>query len=237
MIAERTVTALVIGRAGSAGLPGKNSLPLAGRPMISHAIADGLAARTVDRVLVSTDGAAIGAAAAAMRVEVIDRPAELASATATVDGVVRHAFEWIGGCDVMVVLYANVPVRPAGLVDDAVRHLVETGADSVQSYCPVGKHHPHWMVRLEDDDRVHPYVETTTYRRQDLPALCIPDGGVIAVTRSAIESIRDDVPGSFLGADRRGIETTEGDVVDVDSARDFLVAEAALRLRQPGAVA
>ena len=72
---------------------------------------------------------------------------------------------------------------------------------------------------------------------QDLEPLLIPDGGVIAVTRGAIEGIRDDVPGSFLGADRRGIETPAGDVIDVDTAFDFLVAEAALRQRSAGAIA
>src|SRR3954464_1808314 len=86
------VLAIIIGRAGSKGLPGKNALMLAGQPMVCHTIEDALDASTVDRVIVSTDGREIAAAAQSMGVEVIPRPANLASDTATVDAAVRQAF-------------------------------------------------------------------------------------------------------------------------------------------------
>ena len=182
-----TALAVIIGRAGSKGLPGKNARPLAGRPLICHTIGHALAAATIDRIIVSTDGAAIAAAAASMNVEVIDRPAALADDHATVDAAVRHAVAAAGDeHGIIVILYANVPLRPDGLIDRAVRTLIETGADSVQSYCPVGKYHPHWMVRLGDDGRIRPNVSPVPHRRQDLPAMFLPDGGVIAVTRESL---------------------------------------------------
>src|SRR5690606_32734538 len=106
-------------------------------------------ARCVERILVSTDGAAIAEAARSAggepAPEVIMRPAELASDTATVDAAARHAVESTGAAnEIIVILYANVPVRPADLIDGAVETLIETGADSVQSYSDVGKHHPWW---------------------------------------------------------------------------------------------
>ncbi len=173
MSTEEAVLAVVIGRAGSRGLPGKNSIELAGRPMVCHSIEAARSAVTVDRVVVSTDGEAIAAAAEAMSVPVVLRPPELASDTASVGAAVRHAVADVwgetggnsgghsGGGGIIVVLYANVPVRPPGLIDRAVKLLVLTGADSVQSYACVGKHHPHWMVALGEDDRVTPLVENT----------------------------------------------------------------------------
>jgi len=182
-----TALAVIIGRAGSKGLPGKNARPLAGRPLICHTIAAALRAATIDRIIVSTDGQAITSAAASMSIEVIDRPAALADDHATVDAAVRHAVTAAGDEHaIIVILYANVPVRPDGLIDRAVRTLIETGADSVQSYCPVGKHHPHWMVRLDERARVVPNVSPMPHRRQDLPAMFLPDGGVIAVTRESL---------------------------------------------------
>ena len=85
------VLAVVIGRAGSRGLPGKNALLLAGRPLICHTIDDARAATTVDRVVVSTDGDAIAAAAESMDVPVVPRPPDLATDTAPVAAAVRHA--------------------------------------------------------------------------------------------------------------------------------------------------
>ena len=230
--AERSALAVVIGRAGSRGLPGKNTRMLAGRPMICHTIEDAQAATTIDSVVVSTDGDAIAAAAEAMNVLVVRRPPELAGETATVGAAVRHA---VAACDpcgrerVVVILYANVPVRPPDLIDRAVDLLLDTGADSVQSYAAVGKHHPFWMVAMDANHAVTPFRDSPIDRRQDLPRLLIPDGGVIAVTRASLMSAgEDDPPHAFLGSDRRGVETAPGDVVDVDTAHDMAVAEALL---------
>jgi len=218
--------AVVIGRAGSKGLPGKNARSLAGRPMVCYAIDDAIAAQSVDRVVCSTDGEAIARAASAMGVEVVDRPAHLAGDDASVDSAVRHAVESRNAThEVIVILYANVPIRPSDLIDRAVSMLIQTGADSVQSYCDVGKYHPHWMVQLDDDQRVKPYQPSTAYRRQDLPALCIPDGGVIAVRRHALFTTQADDPHAFLGRDRRGLQLPPGAVVDVDTQEDFLFAQ------------
>ena len=226
---SRGALAIVIGRAGSRGLPGKNALPLAGRPMICHTIEAALASATVGRTFVSTDADELAAAAASMSIPVVRRPAVLCTDTAPVVAAVRHAVESLGAEEpIVVVLYANVPVRPLGLIDTAVRLLIETNADSVQSYTDVGKHHPFWMVTLDEQRRVTPHVKNTIDRRQDLPPLCIPDGGVIAVTRASLLAAPDDPPHAFLGTDRRGIETPPGSVVDVDTLGDLAVARSML---------
>jgi CMP-N,N'-diacetyllegionaminic acid synthase len=231
--------AIIIGRAGSKGLPGKNSLRIAGRPMVEHTIDAAVVASQVRRVIVSTDGTAIANAARSCGVEVVMRPAELASDTATVDSAVRHAIEHCaGGSDeaIVVILYANVPVRPRNLIDRAVETLIETRADSVQSYCDVGKHHPQWMNKIDDAGRVAPYEMSRVYRRQDLPKLFVPDGGVIAVTRTSLFTVEAGEPHAFLGNDRRGIITQPGEVVDVDSPIDATVAEAILERSSARAV-
>jgi CMP-N-acetylneuraminic acid synthetase len=225
--------AIVLGRGGSAGLPRKNVRRLAGRPLVCHAIDHAAAARCVSRIVVSTDCDRIAAAAAAAgvpRLTVLRRPAALASATATVAAAARQACMEAGGDEpIVVILYANVPLRPPGLIDRAVAALRETRADSVQSYCAVGKGHPFWMVRLDGEGRVEPFVRNRIDRRQDLPPLFVPDGGVIAVRRALLVREGDSGPHEFLGRDRRGIETGPGEVIDVDTALDLAVARAILR--------
>jgi N-acylneuraminate cytidylyltransferase len=223
---------VIIGRAGSRGLPGKNALTLAGKPMICHSIEDAQQSTAIDRIVVSTDGDAIALAAERCGIQVVRRPADLANDTATVDSAVRHAVDQLRTeHQHIVILYANVPVRPSDLIDRAVSELVRTGADSVQSYSEVGKYHPYWMVTLDEAHRVHAHHPNTVYRRQDLPRLLIPNGGVIAVTRQALFTVVAGQPHAFLGTDRRGIESPEGSVVDVDSAIDLAVAEAILNAR------
>lgn len=231
---------VILARAGSKGLPGKNLLDVAGRPCIAWTIEDALSALSLSRVVVSTDGEAIARVAQGMGAPVVMRPPEMATDNAAIDDAVRHAATVAGArFDPIVILYGNVPVRPEGLIDEAVMLLIETGADSVQSYAPVGKHHPWWTARVRaGTGQVEPWegdeLNNGVYRRQDLPPAHIPDGGVIAVRRKAlfheIESVKPG-PHAFLGADRRGVVTQAGDVVDIDSAIDLLVADATLRWR------
>jgi N-acylneuraminate cytidylyltransferase len=233
--------AVILARGGSKGVPGKNIAPVAGRPCIAWTIDAARAARGISRIVVSTDGLRIAAIAREMGTELVMRPADLASDTARVDDAARHAVReaeraghaWSGP---LVILYANVPVRPAGLIDRALTMLEESGCDSVQSYAPVGKHHPWWMTRIDADGSVRPWegevLNHGVYRRQDLPPALVPDGGVIALTRAALlGEIAGVEPGphAFFGRDRRGVINPEGGVVDIDTPLDLVVADAVLR--------
>ena len=233
---------IILARAGSKGLPGKNVVPLLGRPLIAYTIEQALAARSLQRVAISTDSAEIAQVARLMDVEVIDRPAELAGDLATVDAAARHALhaaEAVGGqhYDAVVILYGNVPLRPADLVDRAVAKLESSGGDSVQSLCPVGKMHPYWMKKLSGagGDVLEDYQPNTVYRRQDLPAVFQLDGGIIVVRRDALLTVVAGQPHAFLGQDRRAVIAQPGEVVDVDTAADLAVAEGILRQRRGAA--
>lgn len=242
----KPVIAIVLARAGSKGVPGKNAAPVAGRPCVAWTIDDALASARVSRVVVSTDCPRVAACARSMGVEVIDRPPSLAHDTATVDGPARHCAAALFGDErgaieqagAFVLLYANAPVRPAGLIDEAVGLLLRTGCDSVQSYASVGKHHPWWTAVVGDEGAVRPWegdvLNHGVFRRQDLPPAHIPDGGVLVVSARALFLAIDGVPPgphAFFGKDRRGVLTCEGDVVDIDGPVDLLVADAILRQR------
>ncbi|MFG0273945.1 MAG: cytidylyltransferase domain-containing protein [Phycisphaerales bacterium] len=229
--------ALILGRAGSKGVPGKNTAIVGGRPCVMWTIDCAREASLVSRIAVSTDDESMQRLAIDAGVDVVARPAHLASDAATVDDAARHAVEALGwNTGPVALLYANAPVRPAGLIDRALALLEATGCDSVQSVARVGKHHPWWTARLGDDGRLSPWEGTTlnnnVFRRQDLPPAYLPDGGALVVTRRAlfreIPGVADG-PHAFLGADRRAVATEEGEVVDIDSPVDLVVADALLR--------
>lgn len=236
--------AVILARAGSKGVAGKNAAMIAGRPCIAWTIDAAREAHRVEHVVVSTDGPALAAIGREHGCEVVERPAELASDTARVDDAARHAVERLFPADdgrAIVILYANVPLRPEGLIDRAVDLLHASGCDSVQSYARVGKHHPWWTARLDGEGRVGPWegdvLNHGVFRRQDLPPAFIPDGGVIALTRAALFGRIPGVapgPHAFFGVDRRGIENPEGSVVDIDAPIDLIVADALLKQRAGG---
>lgn len=233
MINHGGALGVILARAGSKGLPNKNSMKIAGKPMLAWTIEHALASQQIKRVLVTTDGEALATIAGKYDVEIVRRPAELATDTSTVDAAARHAVNQVVDTHENVcLLYGNVPVRPNDLSDRAIDMLDETGADSVQSVCPVGKNHPYWMKTVDPETgRLGMLHDNQVYRRQELPPVYMLDGGVIALKRSSLFNLIEGQPHAFLGADRRAVVTEPGEVVDVDTKEDFKTAEAILEDR------
>ncbi|MBI4718836.1 MAG: N-acetylneuraminate synthase family protein [Planctomycetes bacterium] len=229
------VLGVILARAGSKGLPDKCVRALLGRPVIAYTFDHVLASRRLTAAVLTTDSQPAAALARAAGIEVIERPAELATDSATVDAAVRHAVDcWEhrhrASVDVVVILYGNVPLRAAGLIDRAVAQREQSGADSVRSVAPVTKQHPDWIHRL-DGDRMFQFRTNSIYRRQDLEPLYYHDGAVIVVARTALlGALRTpDDHQAFLGTDRRALVQDAGACVDIDEMADLCLAEALLR--------
>lgn len=77
-------------------MPGKNTRPLCGKPLIAWTIEQALASGVADRVFVSTDSDEIAAVARQWGAEVpFLRPAELATASAGKLPVIQHLVDWL----------------------------------------------------------------------------------------------------------------------------------------------
>ena len=226
---------IILARAGSKGLPDKCVRPLLGRPLIAYTCDHVAACRRLCGVVLTTDSEPAKQIARVQGVEIVDRPAELATDTAPVDAAARHAVEvWEARhgrrVDAVVLLYANVPVRAEGVIDRAIQLLEQTGADSVRTVAPVSKQHPDWLHRLEGD-RMIQYRPNSIHRRQDLKPLYYHDGAVVAVTRQALfDALQTpDDPHAFFGRDRRALVQRCEDAVDIDETSDLHLAESVLR--------
>lgn len=243
MTPDSQAIAVILARAGSKGLPGKNRAIVAGRPCVEWTFVHVRESSGIGRAGVSTDDREIATLATRSGLEHWPRPAELASDTATVDAAARAALQQaderaiVPGDAAIVLLYANVPVRPAGLIDRALAVFHETGCDSVQSYATVGKFHPWWTARVDAQGKVRPWQGERlfggVYRRQDLEPAFVPDGGVIVVRRSCLDAAacEHDNPHAFLGRDHRAVATEPADVVDIDNQIDLAVADQILQRR------
>jgi CMP-N-acetylneuraminic acid synthetase len=229
---------IILARAGSKGLPDKCVRDLLGKPVIAYTFEHARASRLLNSTIFTTDSEPAKKIARQFEIEVVDRPTQLATDTATVDAAARHSVEtWESRhkktIDIAVLLYGNIPVRADGLIDRAIEHLTKTGADSVRSVASVSKQHPDWIHRLHGD-RMEQFRKNSIYRRQDLEPLYYHDGAVAAVTRTALFGAlqTSDDHQSFLGKDRRAIVCAADDSVDIDEPIDLMLAEAILKHRQ-----
>ena len=91
------IVALLLGREGSVGFPGKNTTLVLGRPLMSYPLLAAIAAKSVDAVYVSTDSDNIKKVALEHGARIIERPPELATQEALGADAYAHGYRVI--CD------------------------------------------------------------------------------------------------------------------------------------------
>jgi CMP-N,N'-diacetyllegionaminic acid synthase len=220
-----SVVGLIPAREGSKGLPRKNLAPLAGKPLVTWAIEVSEASDSIDRTVVSTDSEEIATLARELAVDVLGRPPELAADDTPMLDVVLHALRELSGTEVLVLLQPTSPLRRAEHVDEAVRLLRETGADSVVSVVEVPHQFtPNSLMELREG-RLTPLVAATVTRRQDKPTLYARNGPAVLVLRAD----RVGSPEGLYGGDCRPYVMDARDSIDVDGPLELELAEALLR--------
>jgi N-acylneuraminate cytidylyltransferase len=228
-----TTFAFVFARGGSRGLPRKNVRPLAGKPLVVHAIECAQAVSEIDRVFVSTDDAEIAEIARAARAEVIDRPAELASDTAPEWLAWRHAIdeaeERHGAFETFVSVPATTPLRAPEDVVGVLRALAGDAEADVAIAIARAADNPYFnMVARSEGGIVRRMIEPDPplARRQDAPVAFVVAGSVYATTPRFVRT-----HDAYFEGRVTSFEVPRERAVDIDEIQDFLLAEAILAAR------
>jgi N-acylneuraminate cytidylyltransferase len=125
------VIALIPARSGSKRIPGKNIKLLGGKPLVVWSIECALALKLP--CYVSTDSRVIADISRNNGAQVIQRPSELASDTATDAEVIKHAYSELDA-DLLVYLRPTTPMRDPQVVLNAIRFMqLNPGYTSLRS--------------------------------------------------------------------------------------------------------
>jgi CMP-N,N'-diacetyllegionaminic acid synthase len=227
MINQKKVVAIIPARGGSKRLPGKNLLPLAGKPLIAWSIAAAKESRYVDTVVVSTDDDCIMAVANEFGAETpFRRPAEIASDTATSSAVLLHAIAWLQQNqrphDIVIMLQPTSPLRSAADIDSALELLMAKNAQGVVSVCAC-EHSPLWANTLPADGSMGDFLPESIrgLRSQDLPAYYRLNGALYLFNIPSL--VR--AGGIFYTNDTFAFRMERNSSVDIDTMDDFQLAE------------
>lgn len=229
--------AVIPARGGSKRVPGKNIRDLLGEPAIAYSIRAAVDSGLFERVVVSTDSAAIAAVALENGAEVpFVREASLADDQTPVSAVTVDALERLdpdgAAYRFVAQLMPNCPLRTAGDVRDSYAQLERTAAPSQLSVTRFGWQSPWWAMRRAPTMALEPlFVQEVTRRSQDLPELFCPTGVIWWATAETLRTARTfHVPG------RTGWEIPWQRAVDIDTEDDWQMAETLMRVsREMGA--
>lgn len=220
--------AIIPARGGSKGLPGKNIRPLLGKPLIAYTIEAALQAKSVSRIIVTTDSKEIAEIAQEYGAEVpFLRPDYLAADNSSAIDVYLHAAEYMmqhEGEDMakFIVLLPTAPLRNSMDIDEAVELFQQKQAVTLismtEAETPVS-----WYYFKKQDG----YVENAGFdtvnavrNRQDNRKYYIPNGAIYILDYQLLKNERtyyDKKTTAYLMERKKSI--------DVDTKFDFDLIE------------
>lgn len=211
------ICALAIGREGSRGFPGKNVVPVLGRPLMAYPLMAAAAAKQVDRVYLSTDSARMKAIGIDYGARIIDRPAHLATHEALGEEAFVHGYQVIRDrlaeagetVELMILLFANAPTVTGELIDQGIAFLrSDPTLDSAVTVSRYNMWSPLRARRLGSDGCLHPFVElerlghpgSLNCDRDSQGDVYFADMGVSVVRPRCLESLEEGLlPQRWMG--------------------------------------
>lgn len=211
------ICALMLGREGSQGFPGKNVYPVLGRPLMVYPLLAAKSSTTVDQVFVSTDSPRIREIAVEHGALVIDRPAELCTPEALGEDAFVHGYQFIKSLpanqdesiELMVLLFCNAATITPEIIDEGVRVLRgDPQLDSAVSVSRYNMWSPLRARRIGPDGTLEPFVplealgdpQTLSCDRDSQGDVYFADCGVSIVRPKCLESIEEGLlPQRWMG--------------------------------------
>ena len=214
-------------RGGSKRIPRKNVRIMCGKPLICYSIENAKALKQyhdVD-VCVSTDDEEVLSIVEKRGVDVIKRPAELATDKVTLDPVIYHAvleMEKLKECkyDTVITMQATSPTLKFETIKAAIEFFESSEYDTVIS--AMNKPHLSWGVK--DGKVVKNYEKRLN--SQELPANYLETGGFLITRRGCVSDA------GRIGENVNIFEISEDEAVDIDTYSDWVLCENILRRKK-----
>lgn len=158
---DKKIIVIIPARGGSKRFPRKNIHPLCGKPLISYPILAAKKAKSIDRVIVSTDDEEIAGISKFFGAEIpFMRPDELATDTSPVIDSIVYTVKTLEEregyrADYAVLLQPATPLITGEQIDEAAGLVIEKNADSVVCVSPVDTiNHPYNIREILEDGTI-----------------------------------------------------------------------------------
>lgn len=226
------ICALMIGRAGSVGFPGKNTTSILGRPLAAYPLIAAKASKQVEKIYVSTDCPKIMEIGSRWEAELIERPTELATKEALGEHVFVHGYREISKrlaqdgkqVELMVLLFANAATVTGELIDKGIEALRnDASLDSAVTVSEYNMWSPLRARKPGQDGCLKPFVPFETFGdpktvncdRDSQGSVLFADMGLSVVRPRCLENLEEGLlPQKWMGQRIHPIHSWGG--LDVD---------------------
>lgn len=220
------VLGIIPARGGSKTVPLKNIKTLNGKPLIAYSIESANQARSVSRLVVSTENSKIAQIVSECETEVIIRPTEYAIDQAPTEFALLHVLDKLKeeegfDPDIVLTLEPTSPFRTHGLIDQCINIFSNTDADSVISVVETCSCYGKIV-----DGRFEFLFPGQSRRRQDREPL-YRESSTIYATRTKVLRRKFSVLGDRLYP----LNVPVWEALDINTQSDFEMAEALMNVK------
>ena|SRR3989338_3017018 len=209
------ITALLIGRKGSVGFPGKNLYPVLGRPLSIYPMMAAKSSRFIDKVYLSTDCDSLMKLALENNIEIIKRPGELCTNEARGLDVFLHGFKVIKernkgkNIEFIALMFCNAATILTETIDKGIEALRKNpDYDSAVTVSKYNMYSPIRARKIDDNGLLKPFVhfeaigDPTTFdcNRDSQGDVWFADVAVSIVRPRCLENAEDGLlPQKWMG--------------------------------------
>ena len=221
--------AIIPARAGSKGLPGKNTAVVNGKSLVQLAIESALSIPAITRVVVTSDDLSVQKTARDLGAEVVIRPAELAQDNSSIESAILHALAELEiaptSTDVLTVIQPTSPLRDTQLLSTSISNFISYGAQGSLFGVVEVDHHPAKMLTVNGEFLV-PFtkVEDLSAPRQQLHRVVRQSGSIYITNLQQFLAL-----GTLFVDPVRWVAVSDSEAIDIDDAQDLALAREAAR--------
>jgi len=156
--------AILLGRKGSKGMPGKNTMRIFGKPISHYPMLAASNSKYISDIFLSTDDENIKIEAKNFNVHTINRPQELCTDAALFEDALIHGYREIikklkRTPDIVVILMCNAPTINSELIDSGIEALInDPEADSAVTVTMLNMYSPLRARKLAPSGYLEPFV-------------------------------------------------------------------------------
>lgn len=213
--------AIIPARAGSKGLPGKNTALINGKSLVQLAIETALSIPEITRVVVTSDDVSVQKIARDLGAEVVVRPAELAQDTSPIESALLHALAELGidptSTDVLTVIQPTSPLRDKQLLAKSISGFIKNGSQGSVFGVVEVEHHPAKML-VVNGEFVEPFtkVEDLSAPRQQLQRVVRQSGSLYITNLQQFLSL-----GTLFNNPVKWVAVDNAEAIDIDTSSDL----------------
>ena len=221
--------AIIPARAGSKGLPGKNTVLIEGKSLVQLAIESALSIPEITRVVVTSDDVSVQKIASDLGAEVVVRPAGLAQDNSPIESAILHALAELNldptSTDVLTVIQPTSPLRDKQLLATSISNFIKNGSQGSLFGVVEVEHHPAKML-VVNGEFVVPFtkVEDLSAPRQQLDRVVRQSGSIYITNLQQFLSL-----GTLFINPVGWVAVSGAEAIDIDTAQDLALAQETAR--------